>query len=189
MITYNDIYEALRKEKYSEKLQPLGKKFILDVAKYIEEKKKLAEQNKDLFSDEIMKIRKQMENAKSIFDEMVLLRKKKLLGLVFVASETGISKQDFENMLDFEKELFDKILELMKDAEKKLLSQFEIKFSGEEKEGKELKLLLFLDNVEELVGFGGESLGPFVKGEVVNLPKDIADILISDKKAEMIGED
>ena len=28
MITYNDIYEALRKERYSEQLQNLGKNFV-----------------------------------------------------------------------------------------------------------------------------------------------------------------
>jgi len=189
MITYNDIYEALRKEKYSEKLQVLCKKFVLEVANYIEEKKNLVEQNKELLSDEVVRIKKQIENAKSIFDELILLRKRKLLGLVFVASETGISKQDFENMLDFEKELFDNMVGLMKDAEKKLLTQFEAGGVISSVEGKDLKLLLFLDDVEELVGFKGESLGPFSKGEVANLPKQIADILMSDKRAEIISED
>ena len=32
-------------------------------------------------------------------------RRKKILNLVLIAAETGISKKDFDNMLDFEKEL------------------------------------------------------------------------------------
>ena len=42
MITYNDIYEAARKERYSEQLQQIPKNFVLEVAKYIKEKKEIA---------------------------------------------------------------------------------------------------------------------------------------------------
>ena len=69
MITYNDLYETLRKERYSEQLQPLTKKFISGVSSYIVEKKKLASQGGDFFSDEVAKVKKQLENANSIFKE------------------------------------------------------------------------------------------------------------------------
>ena len=123
MIVYNDIYEALRKERYSEQLQLLPKKFIMDVAEYIRDKRKLSQQQVDLFSEEILKVQKQLENAQSIFKELMLLRKKKILGLVFVASETGISKRDFENMLDFEKDLFYKLILAVQENEKKINQQ------------------------------------------------------------------
>ena len=55
MITYNDIYEAARKERYSEQLQPLPKNFIADVATYLKEKKEVASKEDDGFSDVIMK--------------------------------------------------------------------------------------------------------------------------------------
>ena len=51
MITYNDLYELLRKEKYSEQLQLLPKNFIKDVAAYFSEKKNYADKGEDLFSD------------------------------------------------------------------------------------------------------------------------------------------
>ena len=95
MITYNDIYESLRKEKYSENLQPLGKKFISEVADYLQEKKELADKKEDMFSEAIIKTKKQLENAISIFKELMMRRKKKLLNLAFIARETGISKKDF----------------------------------------------------------------------------------------------
>ena len=62
-----------------------------------------------MFSDMIIKTKKQLENAVSIFKELLLRRRKKLLTLVFVAAETGISKRDFENMLAVEKECFEEI--------------------------------------------------------------------------------
>ena len=141
----------------------------------------------EMFSEETIKIKKQIENAMSIFDELMMIRKKKLLGLVFVASETGINKKDFENMLDFEKELFDEMIVLMKGAEKKLNSQFNNKII-EQPVNELLKLVLFLDKVEEFVGLDGERVGPFQKGQIANLPREIAQILIADGKAEIIEE-
>ena len=189
MITYNDIFEALRKEKYSEKLQTLSKKFVQEVSSYISEKRRIVSSENDMFSDEIVKTKKQLENSKSIFDEMMLLRKKKLLGLVFVASETGINKSDFESMLDFEKEFFDKTMENVKEAEKKLSAQFVNGSGGVRNENNDLKLVLFLQDVEEFVDLKGDGLGPFSKGDIVNLSGDVANILISDKKVEMVSED
>jgi len=188
MITYNDIYECLRKEKYSEQLQPLSKKFISEVSNYISEKKKLFSQEGEIFSEETLKTKKQIENAMSIFEELMMIRKKKLLGLVFVASEIGINKKDFENMLDFEKELFDSMVGLMKDAEKKLSFQFSNNINVIS-QNDELKLLMFLTDVEDFVGFDGATYGPFKKGDITNISKQVADILISDKKAEVVGED
>ncbi|MEM3112936.1 MAG: hypothetical protein QXI33_00740 [Candidatus Pacearchaeota archaeon] len=185
MITYNDLYEALRKERYSEQLQSLPKKFIANVAEYLEEKKKIFNQSGILPAEEIIKVKKQFENATSIFKELMVLRKKKLLGLVFVASETGINKRDFENMLDFEKELFDNIIISVEHADKTLNSQFNYT-NDELVPGIEKKLVLFLEPVDEFVGLDGKDFGPFEKGEIVNLPSKVADILAEEKKVEVI---
>ena len=48
------------------------------------------------------------------------------------------------------------------------------------------KLVLFIESIEEFVGLNGETFGPFEKDEIVNLPKQIADILVEDKKAEVV---
>src|SRR3989339_1091909 len=110
MITYNELYDALRKERYSEQLQALPKTFIKEVAAYLKDKKEIANKKDDDFSDTIIKTKKQLENSVAIFRELILRRKKKILDLAFVAAETGISKRDFENMLLVEKEAFDGIL-------------------------------------------------------------------------------
>ena len=186
MITYNDIYEFLRKERYSEQLQPLPKKLVYEVANYISEKKKIST-NEDMFSDEALKFKKQLENTIALFKELMLLRRKKLLGLVFVASETGISKRDFDNMLDFEKELFDNIMASMEHAEKNFTSEFNS--INSEQLANTTKLILFLDDVDEFVDHDGRTLGPYKKDDIVNLPRNISDILIDDKKAEAVIED
>ena len=63
MITYNDIYEALRRERYSEQLQKLVKNFVQEVSAYLKEKKSISEKSGDVFSDAISKTKKQFENA------------------------------------------------------------------------------------------------------------------------------
>src|SRR3989344_9708952 len=113
MITYNDIYEAARKERYSEQLQSLGKNFVEEVAEYLKDKKEVGSKEDYVFSDAIAKTKKQLENAITLFNELMLRRRKKILSLVLIAAETGISKQDFENMLNFERELFEEIMKRM----------------------------------------------------------------------------
>src|SRR3989344_5310323 len=107
---YNDIYEILRKEKYSEALQNLPKDFINEFKSFIQEKKETTLASEDLFSDSVIKSKKQLENAISIFKEITLRRKKKILELAFIATETGIMKRDFENMLQVEREVFEKLV-------------------------------------------------------------------------------
>src|SRR4030042_5624678 len=120
MITYNDIYEAARKERYSEQLQPLGKNFINEVSDYLREKKEISSKDNDSFSDVVVKTKKQLENAIAFFKELIRRRKEKILKLVLIAAETGISKQDFENMIPLEKTLFEDLMKSIDISEKKL---------------------------------------------------------------------
>ena len=183
MITYNDIYEALRKEKYSETLQPLNKKFVSEVSDYLKEKKEVADKKEDMFSDAIVKSKKQLENAISMFKELMMRRKKKLLNLAFIARETGISKRDFDNMLDLEKDMFDKIVKSMEQADKNM----EDFMNGKEEKANN-QIVMFKTNVEQFLDMNGEKIGPFDKGEVANLPEQIVKILIDAGKAEIVEE-
>jgi len=186
MITYNDIYEALRKERYSEQLQQLQKNFVQEVAAYLKEKKGISEKSGDMFSEAISKTKKQFENAISMFKELMLRRKKKLLNLAFIAAETGISKRDYENMLSFEKDVFDKIMKSMEAGDKKMTKL--LNGQKEEAEKKKNKFITFLADTDEFLGLDGEKIGPFKKGEMANLPAEVANILVIDNKAELIEE-
>lgn len=186
MLTYNDIYEALRKERYSEQLQQINKNFVQEVSAYLKEKKVISEKSGDIFSDAISKTKKQFENAISMFKELMLRRKKKLLNLAFVAAETGISKRDYENMLSFEKETFDKIMKSMDEGDKNMAKLLN---GQEQEEKKKNKLITFLQDIDEFLGLDGEKLGPFKKGDIANLPVEVANILVVDNKAEAVEEE
>lgn len=181
MITYNDLYETSRKERYSQQLQKISNKFVKEVAEYLRDKKEIASKNDNEFSDVIIKTKKQFENATTLFKELIFRRRKKILDLVLIATETGISKQDFENMLDFEKELFEELMRSIDLSDKKVNE-----ILNEEKEDKKNELIVFKQDIEEFMGLDGEKMGPFETGQIANIPKEIAKILIDDKKAEVI---
>jgi len=182
MITYNDIYEAARKERYSKQLQKLSERFIVDFSNYLKEKKEIASKEDDIFSDVIIKTKKQLENAVTLFKELMLRRRRKILDLILIAAETGISKQDFDNMLKFEKEFFDDLMKCIDSSDKRLKESL----NGKKTENQKNELICFLEGIEEFVGLDGEKMGPYEKGQIANLPKEIVKILVDDGKCEVI---
>ena len=184
MITYNELYEAARKERYSEQLQPIPKNFIKEVAEYLKDKQEAASKEDDVFSDVIIKTKKQLENARTYFKEIIRIRRKKILNLVLIASETGISKQDFNNMFDFEKTLFEELMKCMEISDRKLGESL----TGKEEVVQKNLLVVFREDVDEFVDLEGERTGPYSKGQIANIPKEIVKILLDAKKIDMVGD-
>ncbi len=187
MVDYDEIYEILRKEKYGETLQQLPDKFVEEFVKFIHTKKGNEVVRDDLLSSEPMQARKELENALAMFKELMLRRKKKLLNLVFVAAETGIMKKDYENMLSFEKDLFDKLVKAIDEGDKELNDLLHDNPLDSKKSGGN-RLLMFNQEVEEFVDMKGEAVGPFASGELVNLGAEVAEVLVGGGKASYVDE-
>ena len=83
MITYPEIYELLRKEKYTDSLQDLGKDFLKKLEEYLTGKKTLLEREQkerpEIFNDTLDRTRKQLENAKAMIKELFSRREKKVI--------------------------------------------------------------------------------------------------------------
>jgi len=185
MITFNDIYESLRKEKYSENLQLLPKKFLVEVSEYFREKREFLDKEDDMYSDLAIRNKKKLENAMTSFKDLLRLRKRKILNLAFVASEVGISKKDFENLLGFEKDLFEEVVRELEKADR----EKEAEMTGNDNGDKRHKLVRFLEDVPEFLNFDGEEVGPFSKGEIANLESEVVEILQQDKRVEVLEFD
>lgn len=186
MLTYNDLYELLRKEKFSENLQALSKNFLSDMADYLNDKREQSTTETNLFMDSVAKTKKQLENSIAIFRELMLRRKKKLLNLVSVAAETGIMKRDYENMLPLERELFEKMVKSFEESEKELSGVFTTKKVEDHKKN---KMIIFNQDVEQFVDLFGNFIGPFASGELANLEREVAEILVSGGKASFVDEE
>jgi len=188
MITYQEIYDTLRKEKYNEQLQQLPASFLKEVAVYLGEKKEIVSRDqKNLFSDTLRTTRKQLDNTLSIIKEIILLREKKVLNLAFTAAMTGVSKRDTENLLKHEKELFDISIKQL-EQNQHVLSEV---LDGQIREEKDLKNLFvrFKLEVPAFLDANGNEIGPFKKGDIANLPKEVVQILLSDSKVATIDEE
>ena len=154
-----------------------------EVSKYLKEKREISAKEDDVFSDVIIKTKKQLENAITLFKELILRRKKKILGLVLIAAETGISKQDFDNMFKFEKFLFEELMKSIDVSDKKLGG---ILNGNKQQETNKNDLVVFKEDIEEFLGLEGEKMGPYGKGQIANIPKEIARILIESGKCEVV---
>ena|SRR3989344_6339401 len=183
-MNYNDLYEMFRKEKYSETLQQLSKNFLSEFAEYLNELKNQVSSDGDIFGKSSNN-NKVLENSVSIFKSLILRRKKKLLNLVFVAAETGIMKRDYENMLEFEKKIFDKFVLAFEEGDKELTKML----NGERaKKEENNKLVIINEIIEQFIDMHGNFVGPFSAGDLVNLDLEICDILVSGGKASYVDD-
>jgi hypothetical protein len=185
MLGYNELYELLRKEKFSESLQPLPKKFLEDFKDYLVDKKESTSAKGDLFSESVVKSKKQLENSISIFRELMLKRKRKILNLVFVATETGIMKRDYENMLSIEQEIFERMVKSYEECDKEIAKILD---GDLEKKQEKNKMIIFREDIQQFITHNGQVIGPFKTGEAANLESEIADILVGGGKATLIDE-
>ncbi len=184
MIDYNELYELLRKEKYGDQLQPLSKNFLTEITDFLQDKRKELANLTDSFSESSLRTKKQFENSLSIFRELMRIRKRKILNLVFVASETGIMKRDFGTMLPYEHSLFERLVSNVEDADKEL----HFFLNGGTIVKPSQRMVLVTQPITQFVDMTGAPIGPFDKGVLVNLDNEIASILVSDSKAQFVDE-
>ena len=185
MLTYNDLYEILRKEKYSEALQQLPAGFISELSTFLREQHASSSTEDTPFLEGGLKSKKQLENSIALFKELILRRKRKLLGLVLVANETGILKRDYETMLPFEKETFDTFVKTLETGDKELSR---LLHGSQKTEQAGQAMVLFTQNTEQFVDSSGTLVGPFNVGQLVHLDSTVSSILVSSGKAQYVDE-
>lgn len=182
MLSYTDLYEVVRKEKYGEVLQNLPAGFLQEMTTFLQEKRGQTMKDDGLFQEEVVKQRKQLDNSLALFKELMRLRRKKLLHLVHIATETGIMKRDYEHMLSFERSMFDSFVQAAELADKEM--QYVLHSSPQSLPTQ--KLILFTQPVEQFVSMTGEMLGPFMTGELAHLEGPITDVLVQGGKATYV---
>ena len=213
-ITYETLFELLRREKIREPLQNLDSSFFDDVVNYLKGKKALFEELKnktDLFAvEEKKKTEKQHENTRKIIKEFYERRERKILNMAVDASRTFSSVVDTTAMLEKEKLFFDDLVEtlnifrtgvlfnimearmpeIMQKKQKKTESPEQETKNPEtaEKKDKLNKLIRFRHAVPRFFGENLEEYGPFEKEDVAKIPSVIADILIEKQRAEELKE-
>ena len=210
-ITYETLFELLRREKTRVELQKLDSDFFDDVINYIKEKKEAFESLKDktdLFAaDERQKAEKQLQNVKKIIKEIYEKREKKIISIAVDSSRTFSTVIDTSAMLKQEKDFFEIVLDTLNkfrkgilfsileaqepkvdEAKEKIEEKEEIKESVKEETKKETMMIRFLYPVPRFVGKNLEEYGPFDKDDVVNIPSELAEVLVKKERAEVLEQ-
>ena len=203
-ITYETLFEILKREKDTADLQKLDLSFFDDFVEYLNEKKKLLEKEDSLFSyDEKKKVEKQIDNARRIIKDIYERREKKIMGIALIKSRTKSDVMDKSAFLEHEKKLFNEIVNILDNFRKSIIHNATLgKRPSEAIENKGIradesaakdakqesatKLVRFLHIVPKFVGKELEEYGPFEEEDIANLPSEIADILIGKGRVEEI---
>lgn len=206
VITYETLFELLKRERERADLQKLEPTFFSDTIAYIKDKKKIIEAKSDsVFAmEEKKKAERQLENIYKILKELYERREKKIISIALDKSRTKSSLIDTTALLKEEKVVFDALAGLldtyreailysvlnervpfMQALEKKPVEDFKTALELK----KPTRLVRFTNAVPKFVGTELEEYGPFDEEDIANLPSEIADVIISKGKAEEIKEE
>ncbi len=193
LITYETIYEILRKEKYETELQKLPPHFFMDIVNYLKEKKSIFDSQKSqnsLFSNEAVKTEKQIQNVKKIIRELYERREHKLLQLALFTSRTTIST-DTINLLREEDGFYASLVSLLRAYREGILDNILSLKHPQVLQSKDIKkepeqntvLVRFLQAVPRFMGEDLNIYGPFNAEDMANLPPRVANLLVAKKRA------
>ena len=196
LITYETIYEFLRKEKYEAEIQKLPSTFFNDIINYLKEKKSILEAQKSqdsIFSKEYEKTGKQIQNIRKIIQDVYDRRENKIIQLALFTSKTGVNI-DSVNLLKEEEEMYLSLVRILKIYREGILENLlalrnphVIETKDIKKENKEdTKLVKFLYPVPKFMGEDLNIYGPFNFEDVANLPPKVAQLLINKRRAREI---
>ena len=208
VITYETLYELLKRERERTDLQKLEPAFFSDTINYIKDKKKILEAKAEdsVFApEERKKTERQLENIYKIVKELYERREKKILLLAVDKSRTRSNLIDASGLLKEEKVFFDALTNMLDNYREAILfavlnEKMPFMQSLEEKKPVEVfrsaielkkptRLVRFTSHVPKFVGPELEEYGPFEEEDIANLPAEIADVLINKAKAEEIKEE
>ncbi len=232
-ITYETLFDLLRKERSLDELQPLPKTFWKEVVEYINDRQeKLATSS----SIEQEKVKIQLQNIKRIIQEIYRRREQKIVRFCLNITRSKTKQYvDKRNMLRSEEEFFDEFTQLLEKYQQGVLEQIfigqtpiiapeileprktvekqeeqptqetkkqqvetktekqpeqETSETSSSKPALEAKpgsiIIRFITNVPKFIGKNKEIFGPYSEGEIVQLPANIAQILLKKNKVEHV---
>ena len=209
VLTYETLYELSRKEKSKEELQKIDSKFFLDALAYFKNKHQAYDETltkNDIFSQsERDKLHIQIANIKKILRDLYDIRERKIINMSINVSRTKAQIFDVAHLLPQEKSLFEslnailnqhrtgiihRVLELREPELLPIMLPMPTMTTEEQKAETfeepnipDRKHVKFLDQIESFVGEELETYGPYATNDEAELPRELADILISQGKA------
>ena len=189
MITYSEFLRIRRQEQEdSRTLTRFTDDVLGEMEEYIAINKNSLEEARKI-SDEkrAEEISTQIKNAISTLEQIINLRMLKIAGMSILGVDSEQAKM---NMLSKEIILFDNLLRLSKEHKSGLINEVKTvepkklqKVEGDEN-GNDKIVIKILSDIPKFVWRNDKSYGPFSFPNVIEIDKDVAEILIKSGKAE-----
>ena len=213
--TYEDLYELLRTEKFSTDLDEIKKGDLHRIQAYLKTKEVLLKKQEDttsiLSSQKKIKIQQEIDNAIRALKDLYEIRERKIINRAVYGARTDDTFKDTTNMLENETELYEQMLEILRDQKEiffKLIEnaseieekninistttdETETQTSYDEDTGKkdkesDIKFIevSFIEDCPEMFGEDLEKYGPFKVNDTHNIPEQLFNILEKQKKVQ-----
>lgn len=193
-ITYEVLFDILRREKDNNELQALDNSFYDDVQEYVSSKRQSMRSQKSSgysgFGEEKSKI--QMRNILRTVKEIYNIRERKILGLARTKARSASNLIDTTKILPVERALFDRAVDVLEERRDALLEETlgqdrpgktsEAENQGGVSEGETVNVEIGR-KLPKFLGTDKKVYGPFDEGDVVELPDAVAELLIKKGRA------
>jgi DNA replication initiation complex subunit (GINS family) len=204
IITYETLYDLLRREKNRSEIQELPEDYLNNLINYLRKKKEILEsqeKKKSIFTTvEVQKTRRQIESIQKIIKELYERRESKIIKSSLISSRTHIDTEEKNNMLPEEEELYQELTGKLNyfrenvlyqlsngDAPKIILKNPKPKdLKKPEKPNKTAKKIRLLCDMPKFLGTDLETYGPYKENSTTEMPDEVANLLIKQQRAEEI---
>ena len=206
-VTYETIFEMVRREKNRDELQKMEPTFFHDIESYVAEKMsalQVAQTTLTVFADEERaKLQKQLENVKTLIKELYERRERKILNMALIRSRTQSTIVDTSALLEEEKAFFTSLCTTLSNQRDQVCHRLLAKqipaqapaekpslphHSPEQKPKLGKISVSFLHYVPKFIGRELEEYGPYEPGQTVQFPREIGLVLIAKGRARENSE-
>lgn len=197
-ITYEVLFDVLRREKENNELQALDDTFYDDVADYIAQKRRNVSKpsgSYDGLDEEKDKI--QLRNILRTVEEIYNIRERKVLNLARTKARATKNLIDTTKILPEERTLFDDAVDMLSGQRDEVLREITGKMnqdreeqdrSGSEQGDEDEETVEIQRQLPKFLGSDKNVYGPFEEGQEVSLPSSVAELLVKKGRAERIED-
>ncbi len=167
---FEELRRLYRNEKNNPELSKLEPNFLSELAEYLEKKRE--EYIKAIKAG--IEPSEELHNIERLARELIELRLRKILKKALATKQQELK----ENLFSEEQTLYENIIKALEDFQKAIDEAFGIKETTAREKVLNMISLEILEDVPAFVGTDLKEYGPFDKGSVIELPAEVAEILL-----------
>ncbi len=189
MITYSEFIRILRDESNSRSLTSLTDSKVADMIEYMSLTKRSLQEAKRAGDEErVSDVSKQIENVLSTINKIIDIRLKKIYQLSLLKN---IDQNTKDMLSSKETVILDKLASMLSEYKRSFLNQIkdaepareEPKAVESEKNDSNKVVIKVMSDIPQFIWKNNKTYGPFAFPNVVEVEKEVADILIKSGKA------